>query len=148
MKRSQHSYPHQTTLIVPKHYVKHSGGELETIFERDYCCAWRHGIWKYWIRQHTKFGKIPILLYILTYQILINIRSWRNGFPTNFTSFIMGTRYVVLTEYYYVIKIATVYKILNVQSQSWSLLEFVKITTSELANESENDQDYPHQRFS
>ena len=27
------------TLTFPKHYVKHSGGELEIIFERDYCCA-------------------------------------------------------------------------------------------------------------
>ena len=69
--------------------------QLEIIIERDYCCAWRHGIW------NTKFGKF-LFLYIFvfisdSYQILIIIRSWRNGFPTNFTSFIMGTTYVFTT---------------------------------------------------
>ena len=76
---------------------------------------------------------------IYSYQILINIRSWRNGFPLLLNSFsVMKTTYD-LTTYRTIIytiirhqRSHCKYQILNVQSQSWSLLEFVKITTFEL----------------
>ena len=80
----------------------------------------------------TKFGKIPIFVYI--YQILIisdpddvTVFIIFNGFSIMKTTYDFTYRTIIRHR-----RSQCKYQILNVQSQSWSLLEFVKITTFEL----------------
>ena len=103
-----------------------SGGELDSIFERDYCCAWRHGIWKYWIRQiHQVWQNSYFCIYL---SDSYHIRSWRNGLLLSFKQFFGKKNYVHIyhMSYHRILR----HKITTVHIVTRCLISTLKSTTT------------------